>query len=76
MGGGSLGEQWGIQSVLLEPERQYAPNAVAGFNLFELPTLARLMERAIDVNEKETTRLEKFKQRRSLEAFSESSVQP
>jgi hypothetical protein len=62
----------GFNQFFWNPSGQYAAEAVAGFKLFELPILARLLEQAIEVNQKEALRLGKFKRRASLEAFSES----
>jgi hypothetical protein len=62
----------GFNQFFWNSSQEYAGEAVAGFALFELPTLAQLMLRAIAVNDKETARLKKFKKRGSLEAFSES----
>ena len=62
----------GFNQFFWNSSRQYAVDAVAGFNLFGLPALARIVERATEVHQKEETRLAKFKQRGSLEAFSES----
>jgi hypothetical protein len=62
----------GFNQFFWNSSGEYAAEAVAGFRLFELPTLARLMERAIVVNQEEARKLERFKKRGSLEAFSES----
>ena len=62
----------GFNQFFWNSSREYAAEAVAGFTLFELPALARLMQRAIIVNQEEAARLEKFKERGSLKAFSES----
>jgi hypothetical protein len=62
----------GFNQFFWNSSGQYAADAVAAFNLLEMPTLAQLMQRAIDTHEKEAIRLAQFKQRGSLEAFSES----
>jgi hypothetical protein len=51
---------------------ELAPGAVAGFHLMGLESLARLMERAIEIEREDRAKSEKLKERRTLEAFSES----
>lgn len=52
----------------------FASDAVAGFDLIGLPRLARLMERAIAIRDEDAHKLGRFKDRGTLEAFSESYV--
>ncbi|MGC4064783.1 MAG: DMP19 family protein [Polyangiaceae bacterium] len=50
----------------------FACDAVAGFDRIGLPQLARLMERAIAIRNEDAHEIGRFKDRGTLEAFSES----
>jgi hypothetical protein len=62
----------GFNQFFWNSSEKYAAAAAAGFAFFELPTLARIVERAIEINQREASRIEKFKQRGSAAAFSQS----
>lgn len=51
---------------------QFAAIAAAGFRLIGAPDHARLMERAIAVRREDKVRLQKFRNRGTIKAFSES----
>jgi hypothetical protein len=51
---------------------EFAEDAVQGFDLMGVPALARLTERAIAIRARDAARMAAFKQRDTIEAFSES----
>lgn len=62
----------GFNQYFWNSSGDFAADAVAGFDLIGTPALARLMERAIAINKEDQDKLKKFKNPRTLEAFSES----
>jgi hypothetical protein len=62
----------GFNQFFWNSSGQFAADALAGFRAIGAAEHARLTERAINIYKSERVRLEKFKQRGSLEDFSES----
>jgi hypothetical protein len=62
----------GFNQYFWNPSGAFASDAVAGFDRIGLPTLARLMERAIAIRDEDARQMSKFKARGTIEAFSES----
>jgi hypothetical protein len=62
----------GFNQYFWNSSGEFAKDAVAGFDLIGTPALGRLMERAIAIYKEDADKAKKFKDRGSLEAFSES----
>jgi hypothetical protein len=62
----------GFNQYFWNPAGEFAAEAVEGFDLIGAPALARLTERAIAIRAKDEARMEQFKARDSIKAFSES----
>ena len=62
----------GFNQFFWNSSGEYAADAVAGFDLIGAPAYARLMRRAITIRDADRAKTEAFKQRGTLEAFSES----
>jgi len=62
----------GFNQYFWNSSGEFARDAVAGFDLIGVPAMARLMERAIAIRDQDAAKIKKFKERGSLEAFSES----
>lgn len=62
----------GFNQYFWNSSGQFAPDAVAGFELLGAPALARLMERAIAVHEQDAARLAPLMAENTAEAFSQS----
>jgi len=62
----------GFNQFFWNSSGDYAADAVAGYDLIGVPAYARLMRRAIAIRDADRARTQSFKDRGTLEAFSES----